>query len=103
MEKSVCLKTCSNCKNFKRYYILNVSLRFAPVDKGFCVIRKRCKGCVREVAQNESCELWQTNELQNLKHRYVAENVLQDVSEKLEAVRVLLSEDNGQNNSIDEL
>lgn len=88
------LKTCANCKNFKRYFVLNVSLRFNPVDRGFCIVRKvRRDSSKKEVTENDTCELWQTNELQRLRDQYVAEKVLQDVREKLEAVRILLSED----------
>lgn len=87
-------KTCANCKNFKRYFVLNVSLRFTPTDRGYCIERKtdRCR-LKLEVVQDETCELWQSNELQKLRGQYAAENILQDISDKLEVVRVLLSED----------
>lgn len=87
-------RICSNCKNFKRYYTLNVSLRFKPTDKGYCIKRKsRGSGRKREVLQEETCELWQTNEQKKKEDKYLAENVLLDISKKLEAIRSILSEE----------
>lgn len=87
-------RICSNCKNFKRYYTLNVSLRFKPTDKRYYIKRKlRGRGRKREVMQDETCELWQTNEQKKIEDKYLAENVLLDISKKLEAIRSILSEE----------
>ena len=63
------------------------------MDKGFCTIRKCRGGSKRDVEGDETCDLWQSNDLQKQKNKYIVETVLQDINKKLEAVRVLLSED----------
>ncbi len=87
-------KNCANCKNFKRYYTLNVCFRFTPTDKGYCVKRKMRKdGSKLDVERNETCDMWQSNELQIINNRYTAVEVLRDISKKLEAIRGILGDD----------
>lgn len=94
MNNDSLTKVCGNCRYFKRYYVLNVCLRFVPVNEGFCCHRKTGRRATkRNVIETNTCEWWQSNELQKLKDQYIAENVLKDTNKKLEAIRVLLSED----------
>lgn len=86
-------KSCMNCKHFKRYYVLNVSLRFVPIDEGFCCHCNINRRIVKKnVTKDDSCSLWQSRELQKITNRYIAEEILQDISKKLESIRAILDD-----------
>lgn len=83
-------RTCSNCKYFKRHYVVSAS-RFMPLNEGHCgnASQKRKTGDVR-TTKNAGCQLWQPRESEKPKQRYCLELLLQSVDKRLEEILAVL-------------
>lgn len=86
--------TCRNCKYFRRYYILNSTLRYVATDKGFCgKCGVRENVAKKHLKEEDCCYLWQPYELQKLCEKYTVEIVLEKIYEMLSYIRDILDND----------
>lgn len=93
MNNEAATRVCTNCKYFQRYYVIASGFRFKPTIKGFCSDHKvNANISKRLVRTNVGCDLWQSEELQKLGHRYNMEITLNKAVETLEEIRDYLKD-----------
>lgn len=83
--------TCTNCKYFKRHYIISTTCLFSSAGTGHCSNSKTKRNISdKHVKRNEGCELWQPYELQKLRIQYGIEQHLSKISETIENILAVL-------------
>ena len=77
-------RVCSNCKYFRRHYVVNNIGTLSPTAVGHCVhLKIKDSVSAKHVRKDEGCELWQPYELQKLNVQYSMEQSLQNISDKV--------------------
>lgn len=93
MNKNDSKTACSNCKYFRRHYIVDDMGTLFATARGHCVHLKINNGVsAKHVRKDEGCELWQPYELQKLKIKYGMEQRLQNISDKVGEMLAVLRE-----------
>lgn len=85
-------QVCTNCKYYKRHYILDDNGRFYGTCKGHCVhLKVNSLTAAKHVKRNEGCVLWQPYELQKLEVEYGVElrleRILREIADVLAVLR----------------
>lgn len=76
-------RVCSNCKYFKRHYIVNNTGTLTATATGKCIhFEIKDSVSAKHVRRDEGCDLWQPYELQKLNVQYRIEQNLQNISDK---------------------
>lgn len=83
--------TCSNCKYFKRHYVVSATGLFSAIGTGHCAnadIKRNLSD--KHTLKNEGCDLWQPYELQKLRVQYGIEQYLIRISETIDNILAVL-------------
>lgn len=84
-------RICSNCKYFKRHYIVNNIGTLTATAMGHCVhLKIKDSVSAKHIRKDEGCELWQPYELQKLNRQYRIEQNLQDISDRAGEILTIL-------------
>lgn len=91
MNKELNTTSCSNCKYYKRHYVVHDRGFLIYTHKGHCA-NPNIKDSVsaRHVKKDEGCALWQPLELQKLSIQYGIEQSLQNISDKVNEILAVL-------------
>lgn len=84
-------KTCTNCKYFRRHYVIGDRGSLIETSVGHCA---NCNIAdiiaAKHVRKDEGCELWQPYELQKLNIQYGIELSLQDIDKNVNKILSIL-------------
>lgn len=83
--------SCTNCKYYKRHYVVTDNAALRATCIGHCTNIKISDSASAEyVEKNEGCDLWQPQELQKLSIQYGIELRLQKIYDSVNELLVIL-------------
>ena len=91
MDEKAIVQTCTNCKYFRRHYVISDRGFLLYTHKGHCANGKiKDSIAVKHVRKDEGCDLWQPYELQKLHIQYGIEQSLQSIDQKVKQILAIL-------------
>lgn len=84
-------RTCTNCKYYRRHYVINDMGLLINTDTGHCA-NGNIKDSIsdKHIRKDEGCDSWQPYELQKLHIQYGIEQSLQSIDKKVKQILAIL-------------
>ena len=91
MDNENSKRACTNCKFFRRHYVVYESGKFLATSIGHCAHHNFDKKvAAKHTQKDEGCFLWQPYELQKLKIQYGIEHHLHRIEQEIADILAVL-------------